>query len=286
MNKYFENLSYGTYINISYNDSPEYFPPHWHSDIEIIAPLQNGVCITIDAVKYDLGERDAIIVFPGEIHNIASNSEGKSIVVQFSPTLLTALDDFRQNFRLLSRHHLLSDAEMPDVTRELIALLKDMLVVYLKNAVFGEAEIYARLLAFFVVFGRFCLENSIDGGIYQKKVYTEKLADICSYISENCTQSLSLEGVAGLFGFSKFYFSRIFKRYTGVSFWNFVTEVRVRKAEQMLAESDALVADVALRSGFGSITAFNRVFKEIKSMTPKEYRKLYLKNNTIHRIEQ
>jgi AraC-like DNA-binding protein len=286
MMQYFENLTYDTHINISYTESPKYFPPHWHSDIESIAPLQEGVSVAVDARRFELLERDCVIIYPGEIHEIASQTQRKSIVIQFAPTLLTLLSDFRQNFRLLSQVHHLSDDKTPSLMRELAVLLRYILETRQKDVLFGEAEIYARLLSFFAVFGRFCVENALDGGAVHKKIYTEKLADVCSYITEHCTQPISLEAVAARFGFSKFYFSRLFKRCTNVSFWSFVTQARVRQAEQLMADPDAPVTDVALRAGFGSIAAFNRAFKESRGITPKEYRKLYLKNERLLSKEQ
>ena len=80
--------------------------------------------------------------------------------------------------------------------------------------------------------------------------------------------------MADLSGFSKFHFSRLFKQFSGQTFYQYVSKKRIEQAELLLAREEMSITDVASASGFESLSAFIRMFKLIKGMTPTQYRKM------------
>ena len=74
-------------------------------------------------------------------------------------------------------------------------------------------------------------------------------------------------------GFSKSHFIRLFKDYTGVSYYEYLTRRRMLNVELLLNNPEYSISDVAMRSGYDSIATFNRVFKTSHGVTPTEYRK-------------
>jgi AraC-like DNA-binding protein len=104
---------------------------------------------------------------------------------------------------------------------------------------------------------------------------TEKMAEACSYIVENCALPLTLEDIALRTGFSKFHFSRMFRKYTNMLLSDFIADVRIRKVEQLLADDGAKICDIALEAGFGSLSAFNKAFKKNKGISPSEFRNMH-----------
>ena len=105
--------------------------------------------------------------------------------------------------------------------------------------------------------------------------YIEKFNMIFDYIDKNYTDDLSLDTVSGVAGFSKFHFSRLFKQFTDMSFYDYLNQRRVRAAETLLLDPDIPITEIAMRSGFSSISTFNRVFKSFKECTPSEFKKMY-----------
>jgi len=67
-------------------------------------------------------------------------------------------------------------------------------------------------------------------------------------------------------------FSRFFKTRTGKSLPQYVNELRIGRACSLLAEGDAKVSDIALDSGFENLANFNRQFRSITGMMPRQYR--------------
>jgi AraC-like DNA-binding protein len=78
-------------------------------------------------------------------------------------------------------------------------------------------------------------------------------------------------------GFSKFHFERLFKQFTGTSFYKYVNQKRIVKAQEMLMEPNNTVTDVAVSCGFSSISSFIRMFKIHKGCTPSEFKNMYWK---------
>lgn len=71
-------------------------------------------------------------------------------------------------------------------------------------------------------------------------------------------------------------FSRFFQRMAGASFVDYVNELRVGKAARLLAETDRPVAEIAFACGFGNLANFNRRFRELKEMSPRDFRAHYV----------
>ena len=76
-------------------------------------------------------------------------------------------------------------------------------------------------------------------------------------------------------GFTKCYFSRVFKRQIGMGFSDYLRQKRVNMASELLIHSSQSISKIAANVGFGSVATFNRVFREVKNCTPTEYRRIY-----------
>lgn len=100
-----------------------------------------------------------------------------------------------------------------------------------------------------------------------------------TYIDTHYTENLDLETVAKSVGFSKYHFSRLFKQYTNFTFGDYLCYRRIKAAEELLANPDLSITEVAIQAGFPSISTFNRLFKQHKNCTPSEYRS---KEHTFH----
>jgi AraC-like DNA-binding protein len=92
------------------------------------------------------------------------------------------------------------------------------------------------------------------------------------YIEDHHREDLSLGQVAASVHTSLFYFCKLFKRHTGVSFTEYVSRLRTEKAKKLLLNPNLRVSEIAYEVGFQSLTHFNRVFKRILHESPTEYR--------------
>jgi AraC-like DNA-binding protein/ligand-binding sensor protein len=92
------------------------------------------------------------------------------------------------------------------------------------------------------------------------------------YINEHQADELSLGQVARAVNTSRFYFCKIFKKFTGINFTDYLSRVRIEKAKNLLLNPNLRVSEIAYEVGFQSLTHFNRVFKKNLGQSPTEYR--------------
>lgn len=93
-----------------------------------------------------------------------------------------------------------------------------------------------------------------------------------AFIAEHSGEELSLGQVARASGMSPFYFCKVFKGATGVTFTDYVSRARVEKTKQLLLNPHVRVSEAAYESGFQSLSQFNRVFRRVEGQAPSVYR--------------
>lgn len=100
------------------------------------------------------------------------------------------------------------------------------------------------------------------------------VSEVAAYINNNYNEDITLSGISERFFISPCYFSRIFKRVTGISFNEYLNGVRVKEAQRLLASTDESVAAIGEAVGYKSSTHFGRSFMCIAGMSPSEYRRI------------
>ena len=106
------------------------------------------------------------------------------------------------------------------------------------------------------------------------KILNKKLiVQIGNYVVDHIDDKLSLDSVAKAVYLNKSYVSHIFKRETGISFVEFLTNVKVDRARILLLENDKKVHEVANQVGFTDTEYFSKIFKNKTGLTPTQYRK-------------
>ena len=92
------------------------------------------------------------------------------------------------------------------------------------------------------------------------------------YINQKFSKEISLEEVAKYVDISSYYFSKLFKEEEGMNFIDYVTELRIGKAKQMLTEGNVSIKEVCIEAGYTDPNYFSRIFKKVVGCTPTEYR--------------
>jgi len=92
------------------------------------------------------------------------------------------------------------------------------------------------------------------------------------FIAERHAEEISLKQVAGAVNMSAFYFCKIFKKATGLTFTDYLARVRVEKVKNLLLNPHKRVSEAAYETGFQSLSQFNRVFRRITGEPPMAYR--------------
>ncbi len=275
---YSENSSVLLYVN--HTDTN--YPLHWHPAVEIIMPLSNSYSVIMNKVNFTLGEGDILIIPPGDLHELHAPSDGSRIIILFDSMLMSKQKGFSGILPFLTRPNLITPDHSPEIYSQAYKLLIQAREEYKSTLPLWEASINTLIIRLFVLIGR----NHMDtgsifpyAGINKQKEYIEKMHFIYDYIDRNYMENITLEKAAFAAGFSKFHFSRLFKQMTAASFYDYLTLRRIKAAENLLLDPCLSIIEVALQSGFSSISTFNRVFKSIKKCTPTEFKEFYHNQN-------
>ncbi len=102
--------------------------------------------------------------------------------------------------------------------------------------------------------------------------YTEQCRD---YVYRHYREKIYLDDIADKLGISSSYLSRLFKRETGSSLQDFISNVRVEKAANLLIYSDETLSGIAEYVNFPTQSYFGKIFKQKMQMSPKLYRELH-----------
>lgn len=265
-----------TTIRLYVNEACESYPSHWHAPLEIIMPLVNHYRITCCNKLFTLREGDILIINPGVIHNIEADA-GKRLIFQADFTLLHRIKELEATLSIISPALVITPEDNSEAHEKIKLLLNGISDEYFADAPLSEAFIYSKLIEIFVLIGRNYSLNarSFNSNLQKQREYTERFMFVCNYISEHCNEDLSLDFIADISGFSKFHFSRLFKKFTNVTYYKYLNKKRIETAEKLLIDKDLTITEIALSCGFSSLSAFIRMFKIIKDCTPTEFKTLY-----------
>lgn len=109
-----------------------------------------------------------------------------------------------------------------------------------------------------------------------KRSDTDRMNRVHDFILEHYHRRIRLEEVAALAYMTPTSFSRYFKSHTNKTFSQFLSEIRIGHASKLLIEKEMSVAEACFKSGFYTLSNFNRQFRKIHGLSPTEYKQAYL----------
>lgn len=105
----------------------------------------------------------------------------------------------------------------------------------------------------------------------------KRMRTIFEYTLENYHQKITLQEVANKANMTKNAFCKYFKNRTNKTYFNFLNEIRIENASKLIMiKKEISINEIAYITGFNNISNFNRKFKEIKKMTPLNFKKLQI----------
>jgi two-component system, response regulator YesN len=99
------------------------------------------------------------------------------------------------------------------------------------------------------------------------------------YINNNYKRDIMLEEVANYINISSFYFSKIFKEYTGKNYIDYITDLRIEIAKEKLRQGGTSIKEICYEVGYNDPNYFSRVFKKSEGLSPTDYKVKYAGSN-------
>ena len=112
----------------------------------------------------------------------------------------------------------------------------------------------------------------------------ERLRGIMQYVEVHYTEEITQYEVAKRFYFTKEYFSRFFKKNTGMTFKEYVMHYRLKQAYDPIVYTERSILDIALDCGFADARGLINAFKRVYGDTPYQYRKMHMQKKEHEKI--
>lgn len=259
---------------------------HWHPCVEILLSLSDQNTAAVNFKSHNMRINDIMIVYPGELHSVHAFHEDSWFILQFPADLLTGLSELNRIISSFPRRHYLRYDSAQIESEQMVMDIKKLVDLHYSEHYFKESRMMACLFNFFAGLGEYWEdeeeENGAEGeGAGKEHESLKLMAEACLYIRDNCAQPLTLEDVAHQAGISKSHFSHLFKRYTDMTFVDYLTHERIRKAETISLDPSKYITDIAFEAGFSSISSFNRAFRKVKGISPSEFRNKMVNRENI-----
>lgn len=252
------------------------YPVHLHPEYEINVVLNtNGTRIIGDSTEA-FKNSDIALVGPNLLHAWRSKQEKgvRVITIQFAQDLF--------EFNLLSKDGMQSIAKLLEESKKGIVFeksslddLRDLILNLIDQYDFRGFISFLELLQVMSKANyRLALSSTPYLSNYSDSV-DNRIEKVCHFINLNFDKKITLEDVANTISLSPSAFSHYFKRYTYRSFTSYLIDIRIKKACQLLTKSDTPIAIIYSKAGFTNASNFNRIFKKMKQVTPRAYRKKF-----------
>ena len=265
-------------ISVDYlTDHGQYHAAHWTNALEMIYLLNGNAELVLDGQKMRLVQGEFLVVDSGHIYELRCRESFMQVRVSVDREFLLArvgemVEEgqiswgFRCSRDELTREQLGPYLEMCDLFKTLVPYYIDEPQGYRLKTESVVLDILYRLVQDFS-FPLYADDLPEAGGDRRR------MQEILRYIEEHYAEALTLAGLAGEFGLSREYFSRLFHKSIGIPLMQHILRVRIAHFYHDLTTTDEPVMQLLEKHGLTNYKLFSRTFKELYGDTPLRIRK-------------
>lgn len=249
---------------------------HWHAQVEVNYIVRGWAHYAMSGYEVRFGAGDLALFWGGQPHRLDDASEDLVYAGAHLPLVhffrLRLPQDVQaglmQGAALVSKATDPSDpvnfARWNDYVRSddplKVSMAVDELLLRIERIRFASYELFS---------GR---SARTDGHSTDHHI-SPIVVRICDYIADNFREEIDSVDIAVAADVHPKYAMTVFKKCTGMTLNDYVSLMRLSYAQAMLMRDDANVLQVAMDSGFGSLSAFNKLFRKIAGMSPSDFRR-------------
>ena len=251
-------------------------PNHWHKETELVFVRTGSVKMVINDVLYTLGPGDMAVILGGDTHSYFQTYDHERVVVMFAPELFEDGEELRLIQKKMKGISRVSTQWNERHQQEVQSIFLRLIELNDTTQLGRNLSVRARLSDLVVLLSNGFEQDAQQRDTQEKSAQAAMLANLEKaflYVERNFSQHIDLQDAADELGFTTSYFARFFKRFTGITFMDYLTAYRVGRVQRLLAERRMNVTQIAEAAGFASVKTFNRVFKAHTGMSPREYQK-------------
>ena len=234
-------------------------PVHWHNFCEIEYVLDGDGEYILNGVSYKLQKNLMLLATPSDFHEYCFLTETKIINIQFSSEFVN--------------HDIYKTITQPMVINDTNSFYKQLLMSLHNHgpASSNYNQNFIKNMLNSLLFLAYSDKNSISTKNHD--AVNNYFHKIILYVNSHFQEQISLAGLSEHLHLRPEYISRLFKKNSNQTFSEYLTEIRLSHAFNLLKLSDMSVYDVATSSGYTSFPHFIRMFKKKYGYPPSQIRK-------------
>ncbi|WP_316818225.1 AraC family transcriptional regulator [Pedobacter nyackensis] len=205
---------------------------------------------------------------------VKSHLDPEAIIVHFFPDFLGK--ELLEKPEAVAIKQLFADASMGVIfSGQTIVQAREILKEMLEKTGLYRATLMLQLLDLLAHSESSRKLSSLSYNISESSTEAQKINRVFDYIFKNFKEDISLNDVAETVPMSTAAFCRFFKLKTNRTLVEFIKEIRIGHAAKLLMEGKYNVTETCYMSGYNNISNFNKHFKEVKGLSPRDFTKQY-----------
>lgn len=242
---------------------------HYHEFFKIVLLLSGQGEYTVEDRHYTLQAGDILLIGSHQIHRpqFAPGVEYERIIFYISPEFLRKQSTAECKLEMLfdgKRGHLLRFEEKR--YRKLVEMVFELEAELAGNRYGGPVMANSLVLQLLVKMGRY-REKGIVPPSVPAMVSDERIKKMLVFIETHLSEEMTMEGLSEQFFISKYHMMRLFKKETGQSVYEYLTERRLFLARELIRQGVS-ATESCFQAGFGSYSSFTRAYGKRFGMTP------------------
>lgn len=231
------------------------FELHGHDYFEFEYILKGEGYVGINDDKHIIKEGDVVFINPMDLHSCKADEEIMTVTVHFNISNVdpNLVDIVNANSCVM---------KATDKMKECFLNLVDEKTQKSDFRYLAYRNLIERIVLLFI---RERCAN-VNNDLPKEIVYS------IGYIKQNFRKELSLKKISNEFGYSEAHFCRLFKKITGKTFTEYLTDVRIMYAKNLALNENYSITQICYESGFGSVRSLTRAFRDRCGCSLSEYR--------------
>lgn len=245
-------------LTIIHNKRELYFPSHMHENIEILYVYEGTQHISINNINYKITAGDTAVIFPNIVHQYYKGNK------KYADEILIICDTkiFLNMFPDLTN----SIPKNPVIKKNIF----NNEALFALNGINTEKPFPIKLGFIYIIMTHILNNIEIE---QNTEIYSDNITKkIIEYIAKNFTNPLTLDIIAKDLCVSKYYISHIFSDKIKMNFRNYIGLIRAEYASKLIRMTNDSLTEISDNSGFESQRTFNRIFRSVYGMSPRDYK--------------
>ena len=241
-----------------------YSPFHWHNHIEVLYMLEGKIDFKVEQRKYLLTEGDMVIINSELIHSSKLCGHARYILLQVPLSAFDGLYDEIENT-------IFKEKPEPDEAEKLYSYLSQMLKSVDDKRQENKIKFVSLLYDFFyLLLAEYKVGQKMTGTVSYYGI--SRISPVIAYVEKEFRSKITLKEVAEILNVTPEHMCRLFKKYTDMTFNEYVMSLRISAFYQSLQNTNQKISVILEECGITNYKAFIREFKKTFGKTPEMIR--------------